>query len=216
MRNIATSSWITLLALLVPGISAAQDHGSVSLVSGFSVTQGSAIANVVSSVGSGLNSRLNLGGRVAFNIAPGFQAVGEVGRIGNVLPPLVTSILSFTPVDVRAAAVYAEGGVRAFAAPRSAVSPYVEATGGVAHLSVRVAGFGATADDLANLGLSFANSTSPVAGLGGGVMMHAGRVTFDAGYRYKKIFARNFADVLLGGGQALTSHQAVFGVGVRF
>jgi hypothetical protein len=185
---------------MVPGISSAQDHGSVSLVSGFTVTQGSAIENVVSSVSSGVNSRLNLGGRVAFNVAPGFQAVGEVGRISNVLPPLVTSILSFTPVDVRA----------------SAVSPYVEATGGLAHLSVRVAGFGATADELANLGLRFANTTSPIAGLGAGVMLHAGRVTFDAGYRYKKIFAQNFVDALLSGGQALTSHQAVFGVGVRF
>src|ERR1700737_343130 len=122
MRNICTPSCIALLALLVPGISAAQDHGSVSLVSGLSVTQGSAIANAVSSVGSGLNSRLHLGGRVALNKAPGFQAGGEGGRIGNVLPPLVTSILSFTPVDVRAAAVYAEGGGRAFGAQRSAVS----------------------------------------------------------------------------------------------
>jgi opacity protein-like surface antigen len=41
-------------------------------------------------------------------------------------------------------------------------------------------------------------------------------VTFDVGYRYKKIFAQDFVASLLSGGQGLTSHQVVFGAGVRF
>ena len=58
--------------------------------------------------------------------------------------------------------------------------------------------------------------TSPIAGLGGGVMMRTGPLTFDVGYRYKKIFAKDFVSMLLGGGESLKSQQVSFGVGVRF
>ena len=154
---------------------------------------------------------------MAFSLAPGFQAVGEVGRLGNVLPPLTTSLLAFSPVEVRARAFYEEGGVRLFAASRSAVHPYVEATGGMAQLSLRVAGINATTDELIRLGLGFTSRTSPLAGLGAGVMFNAGAVTFDAGYRYKKIFTRDFVGTVLSGGDdQLTSHQVAFGVGIRF
>ena len=205
--------------LVIPRLSLAQTRGSASFVSGLSVSQGSTIGNVVSSVAglSGGSANLNFGGRVAFNLAPGFQAVGEVGRLGNVLPPLTTSLLAFSPVDVRARAFYGEGGVRAYAATRSAVNPYVEATGGMAQLSLRVAGINATTDDLLRLGLGLTSRTSPLAGLGAGVMFNAGPVTFDAGYRYKKIFSRDLVGALLSGGAGeLTSHQVAFGVGVRF
>ena len=212
-----TTTTALLLALLVlPGMASAQDHGSVNFVGGMSVAQGNTLSSIASAVSPGVSSNVNLAGRVNLNIAPGFQAVAEVGRLGNVLPPLVTSILSFSPYDVRASAFYGEGGVRAFASPHSAVNPYVEATAGYAHLNMRIAGISATADDLLALGLSLTSRTSPLAGIGGGVMFHTGRLTFDAGYRYKKIFARNLVETLLGGGQALTSHQLAFGVGLGF
>jgi hypothetical protein len=207
----------TILALLVlPRVSAAQERGTVSFVSGFSVSQGSAISDIATAVSPGVSSTLNIAGRVNVDIAPGFQAVGEVGRLGNVLPPLFTSILSLSPYDVKASALYGEGGVRAFASPRSKVNPYVEATGGFARLNLRVAGISATADDLLALGLGLTARTSPMAGLGGGVMLHAGSLTLDAGYRYKKIFARDIVTTLLGGGQEITSHQLAVGLGVRF
>jgi hypothetical protein len=210
---------IAALVLFSPCLSEAQQRGSASFVSGYSVAQGSAVANVVSSVAglSGASSNVNLGGRVAFNLAPGFQAVGEVGRLGNVLPPLATSLLAFSPVEVRARAFYEEGGVRAYAGSRSRVNPYVEATGGMARLSLNVSGVNATTSDLLRLGLGLTRRTSPLAGLGGGVMFNTGRVTFDAGYRYKKIFSRDLAGALLSGGSgALTSQQIAFGAGVRF
>jgi hypothetical protein len=47
-------------------------------------------------------------------------------------------------------------------------------------------------------------------------MWQAGRVAFDTGYRYKKIFSQGLVDRLLTSGQQMTSHQVVFGVGVRF
>ena len=216
MRTAFTGVFIAIVSLCGAGTAAAQDHGSVSFVTGLSMSNGSAIANTLASLSPGGNDRINLGGRVAVNIAPGLQAIGEVGRIGNVLPPLVSSILSFSPVGVRASALYAEGGVRAFVGTRSAVNPYVEATAGVARMNIHVDGVNATASDLLQLGLGFVDRTSPSAGLGAGVMFHAGPLTLDAGYRYKKIFARDFISTLLSAGDRLTSHQAVFGVGVRF
>ena len=191
-----------------PGV---RTRGSVDFVGGFSVNQGSSFA-----LGDSFSSNMNLGGRVAFNIVPGFQAIGEVGRLGNVLPPIVRSIIGLSPYAVRASAFYGEGGVRVFAAPHSAVSPYVESTMGMAHLNLRLGSVGATQNDLVNLGLAFVNRTSPIAGLGGGVMMRTGPLTFDVGYRYKKIFARDFVGTLLGSGESLKSQQVSFGVGVRF
>jgi hypothetical protein len=208
---------VMLLSLvLLPRASGAQEHGSVSFVSGVTMAQNSTLGSIASAVSPGFSSNVNLAGRVAFNLAPGFQAVGEVGRLGNVLPPLVTSISSFTPYGIHASAMYGEGGVRVFAGSRSAVNPYVEATGGFARLNLKISGLSATTDDLLALGLGLTSRTSPLAGLGGGVMFHAGALTFDAGYRYKKIFARDFVSNLLGGGQDLTSHQVAAGVGVRF
>jgi hypothetical protein len=193
----------------------AQDHGSAAVVTGISMSNGSPLTDAVSSFAGGFNDRMNFAGRVTFNVVPGFQALGEVGRLGNVLPPLTSAILSFSPVDVGASAFYYEGGVRALLG-HSNVSPYVEATGGFARLNLRIGGFGATADDLIDLGLGFVNRTSPMAGLGGGVMWQAGPMTFDTGYRYKKIFSNDFAATLLTGGDQLTSHQVVFGAGLRF
>ena len=215
MRTITTTA-ILLALLSLPRITAAQERGSVNFVSGMSVAQGNTLSNIASALSPGVSSHVNLAGRINLTIAPGFQAVGEVGRLGNVLPPLVTALSSFSPYDVRASAFYGEGGVRAFASPHSSVNPYVEATAGYAHLNMRIAGISATADDLLNLGLGLTSRTSPLAGIGGGVMFHAGRLTLDAGYRYKKIFARNLVETLLGGGQALTSHQVAFGVGLGF
>jgi hypothetical protein len=159
---------------------------------------------------------MNLAGRVAFTVVPGFQAVGEVGRLANVLPSLTTTVLGFTPYSMRASAMYAEGGVRAFAAPRSSVSPYVEATTGIAHVNLSVGGINATTNDLLNLGLAFVNRTSPVAGVGGGVMLRTGPMSFDIGYRYKKFLSQDLVTSLLGNGQSLKSQQIAFGVGVRF
>ena len=217
MKTLNLGALLLAMVSLAPRPVFAQDHGAATVVTGVSMSNGSPLADAVSSFAGGFNDRVNFAGRVTFNVAPGFQAIGEVGRIGNVLPPLTSAILSFSPVDIGASAFYTEGGVRTFFGNgRSAVSPYVEATGGIARLSVKISGFSATTNDLLDLGLGFVNRTSPMAGLGGGVMWQAGRLTFDTGYRYKKIFANDFVSTLLTGGQNLTSHQVVFGAGLRF
>jgi hypothetical protein len=214
--EICTAALVALIVLNAQS-AAAQDHGSATFVTGLSVSNGSALGSALSSVSEGLAHRVNLGGRVTVHLAPGFDVIGEVGRLANVLPPLTTAALSFSPIEVGASAFYAEGGMRALLGnSRSVVSPYVEATGGIARLNLRVAGINSRADELLRLGMGFTSTTSPMAGLGAGVMLQAGRVTFDTGYRYKKIFSRNIVDTLLSRGQELTLHQAVFGVGVRF
>jgi hypothetical protein len=216
MTKITTTVFLPL-ALLCAHTAAAQDRGSATFVTGFSMANGSPLTSALSSLSGGVNNRINLGGRVTFHLAPGFDAVGEVGRIANVLPPLTTALLSFSPVDVGASAFYTEGGVRTFLGnSRSAISPYLEATGGIARVNLRVGGINATTNELLQLGLGFTSRTSPTAGLGAGVMWQAGRIAFDTGYRYKKIFSQSLVTRLLAGGQELTSHQVVFGVGVRF
>src|SRR5712692_9730019 len=180
MRYLYTAVVLFALTLLTPRVSVAQNRGSVDFVSGFSLNQGTSLTSTCS-----FSSVMNFAGRVAFNVLPGFQAVGEVGRIGNVLPPLTSALLRFSPYEIRASALYGEGGVRVLATPRSAVSPYIESTLGVAHLNLRVGGLSATDTDLLNLGLGLVSRTSPLASIGGGVMLHSGRMTFDVGYRYK-------------------------------
>lgn len=158
----------------------------------------------------------NVGGTVSFAATPHLHFIGEVGRLGNVLPPASDAIFSFAGAGVRASAFYGEGGVRLVAAPGSSVSPYGEATAGIARLSVSVPGLGGIAGTAASLATAFLDRSGPVAGVGTGVLFHAGPMLFDVGYRYKQIFAPEPLNTVLGLGQELRSHQVRVGVGMRF
>jgi len=159
---------------------------------------------------------VDFGGRVSFEFVPGVQAIGEFGRLGNVLPSVVALPLSFAPVDLRVSAFYGEGGVRLLAAPRSAVSPYVEGTAGVAHLRLGVNGLGSTAGTIARAALNLIDTRDPMLGVGGGVLLQGGPVHVDLGYRYKRILTGSVMSSILSAGQELQTHQVRFGVGVRF
>jgi len=158
----------------------------------------------------------DFGGGVSFEIAPGVQVLGEFGRLGNVMPKLLETGLAFTRLDLRTSAFYGEGGVRLLAAPRSAVSPYVEGTAGVAHLRFSARGLGSTTDALIRAALNLVDTRDPMFGAGGGILMRAGPLQVDVGYRYKKIVANSALSSVLGLGQDLQSHQVRFGAGVRF
>lgn len=171
--------------------------------------------NQLSSLGdSGIP--FDFGGRVSFEFVPGLQAIGEFGRLGNVLPEVVALPLRFAPFDVRASAFYGEGGLRFLAAPHSAVSPYVEGTAGVAHLRFGLSGLGSTADAVARTALGLIDTRDPMLGVGGGVLMRSGLVQVDLGYRYKRILASGLTSSVIGAGQDFQAHQLRFGVGVRF
>lgn len=164
----------------------------------------------------GSSRPVDFGGRLSVDLVPGVQAIGEIGKMANVLPPLASFALSFLPVDVRVSALYGEGGVRFLAAPRSAVTPYVEASAGIARLSVTVSGLGPAANSGARAALSLLDRTDPIAGAGGGLMFRGGPVLVDVGYRYKQIFANSLVGTVIGAGRNLRSHQVRAGIGVRF
>jgi hypothetical protein len=159
---------------------------------------------------------VDFGGRVSFDVVPAVQVFGEFGRIGNVMPPLLETGLAFTRLDVTASAFYGEGGVRLLAAPRSAVSPYVEGTAGVAHLRLGARGLGSTSDAIILAALNLVDTRDPLFGVGGGILMRAGPLNVDLGYRFKRIVSNSTLSSVLSVGQELQSHQVRFGVGVRF
>ena len=179
-------------------------------------------ASAVGFGGASLNSfstsasKVDFGFNVAKELTPNIQVVGEFGRLGNMLPSLASGILAFTPYDVSVSAFYGEGGLRLLAAPDSGVSPYVEATAGIARLSPHLSGFGSTPDAILGAGLGFLRSTEPILGVGGGFMLRGGPVVADVGYRYKQVAGGDSLVSLLGAGQNLRAHQVRFGIGVRF
>lgn len=71
-------------------------------------------------------------------------------------------------------------------------------------------------DAIVGSALRFFDRTEPIAGIGGGVLLHGGPVLVDLGYRYKQIFAGSSLASLLSGGTDIRSHQVRVGVGVRF
>ena len=157
-----------------------------------------------------------LGGTVTFNVAPGVQIIGEAGRLDNVLPTLSNAAFSAANVGLRVSALYGEGGVRLLMAPASHVTPYVEGTGGVARLGVSSDRFGPLGNAAATFALQFVDRTTPTLGAGGGLLLSAGPVVVDIGYRYKQLFANDILRIGLGFGQQLHTHQARVGFGIRF
>ncbi len=191
---------ILALVFFLPGVALAQGNSSIVGFGGFSM--------------NGLDSNsASVGGAISFNLSPSIQAVGEVGHLGNVLPTTTDTLFSYAGIGV--SAFYGEGGVR-LVAPRGALAPYAEATAGFAHLNFStpdIGGFGGLATDV---GLGFVDRNTPIASIGGGLLARSGPVVFDAGYRYKQLFADDVLQSVLGLGQPLHAHQVRFGVGVRF
>jgi hypothetical protein len=125
---------------------------------------------------------------------------------------MTTTLLGFSPIGVGVSAWYAEGGVRFTTGPGSGVRPYVETAGGVARLSPHVAGIG---NPLALAGLRFLESTDPLASVGGGVTLEAGRFMADIGYRHRRVFSSSWMSALTLG-DSLRSNEIRIGLGVRF
>lgn len=159
---------------------------------------------------------VDVGGGVSFELTPGLQVFGEFGRLGNLMPAFVETGLAFTRLDVTASAFYGEGGVRLLAGSRSAVRPYVEGTAGVAHLRFGARGLGSATDAIVRAALNLVDTRDPIFGAGGGVLVQAGPLQVDLGYRYKKIATNSVLSNIIGAGQDMQSHQVRFGAGVRF
>lgn len=158
----------------------------------------------------------SVGGTVTFSIVPGIEIVGEAGRLGNVLPTLSSAAFDLTGTGLRASALYGEAGARFVMAPGSVVTPYAEATAGVARVHLRSDELGTAANAALSLALGLVEGTTPTLGAGGGILVRGGPIVFDVGYRYKQLFAEDLTRLALGFGQPLRTHQARIGIGVRF
>ena len=141
--------------------------------------------------------------------------IGEAGRLADIKSPLL-DVLDFTDFGVRVSALYGEAGVRFIASPRSAVRPYGEATAGFARLNASVSGLGGRTDAIVDTALGLINSTRPMLGVGTGVLLQAGPMSIDLGYRYKKISPGNTVATLLNAGKDYQVNQVRVGVGFRF
>lgn len=204
MRKVFVSVVVGIAMCLFASTSHAQTAGAVEGFGGVSFRTND---NVIAP---------NLGGTVNIAVTPNIHAVGEAGRLGNVMSPLADTLFSFSGTGVQASAIYAEGGVRLVGAPGAAASPYVEATAGVARLSVRSTGLGSIGNSVLPIATGFLPRTGPVAGVGGGLMLHAGPVQVDLGYRFKQLYPPDALGAALGLGQQLRSQQVRLGIGVRF
>jgi opacity protein-like surface antigen len=169
--------------------------------------------------GIGVNSVNTLhptfGGTIVGDLTPNIQLLGEVGRLGDVLPSRTQTLIGLTPVDLSVSAFYGSGGVRLSARP-SAVRPYVEASAGIARLQPQVSGISTGLPSvLTNVGLSLLNRTSPIASLGGGVTLQGGPLFADIGYRHVRVLSDSWMDALALG-SSLNTNEVRVGVGVRF
>jgi hypothetical protein len=156
------------------------------------------------------------GGSLAFELTDNVQIIGEGGRLRDIKPSLLGTVLDLSPVDLRVAAWYGEGGVRFIASPHSAVRPYAEATAGFARLKTAFDGLGGTPGVVLDTALRFLDRTEPMLGVGGGVILQGGPIVLDVGYRYKKIMTDGPIDTLLTGRDGFEVSQARVGIGVRF
>lgn len=190
----------------VPATATAQERASLEGFGGLSI-------NGLPSAASPLPS---LGGTVTFSIVPGIDIVGEAGRLGNVLPTMSSAAFSAAQTGLRASALYGEAGARFVMAPTSVVTPYAEATAGVARLQLRSDQLGSMTNAAVSLAVNLVEGATPTLGAGGGILLRGGPMLFDIGYRYKQLFASDLIRLALGFGQPLHTHEARFGIGVRF
>ena len=156
------------------------------------------------------------GGTVGVGLTPHIQLVGEVGHISDVLPSMIETLMTVSPLTVRRSAVYGEGGVRLNTGPVGHLGLYGETLFGAARLNTTVSGLGsARTDAIANVALRFVNTTSQVGALGTGVILQGGPVVATFGYRYTRFFSDKLLDTLLSAGHS-DVNEARVSFGFRF
>jgi hypothetical protein len=203
MRTVSVLAVIIVCGL--PATARAQaDHGVIQGFGGLTFSSSSLV---------GTSTAPSVGAAVAARLTPNIQVVGAVGRLSDIKSPLF-ELLDFTPIDLGVSAWYGEGGLRLISSPGSVARPYAEATAGVARLRTSLSGLG-DADPFVDAGLGLLNRTEPLFGIGGGVLLTAGPLAVDLGYRYKRIMASGVASAL-NAGDAFQVNEARVGIGIRF
>jgi len=83
------------------------------------------------------------GGGIAVPLSDNLQIIGEAGRMSNVAPSLLYSVLEdFTPLDVGVSAWYGEGGVRVIGSSSRAIRPVRRSDRGFRAAEERLRGAG--------------------------------------------------------------------------
>lgn len=196
--------------LFVCGVPAAHAQYRTATVQGFGgLTFGTSSFDFG---GSSFSS--NVGGSVSGALTPNIELFAEGGRMTDIKPPFL-DLLDLTPVGLRVSAWYGTGGVRLIASPQHTVRPYAEASAGFARLRAGVSGLDGLDAALVNTALGFLNTTEPVLGFGGGLMLGSGPIAVDIGYRYKRIDADGVPSIL-NAGKTYQVNEARIGIGVRF
>jgi opacity protein-like surface antigen len=202
MRTLPFAVVLVSALCITPSASAQEPHAAVQAFGGLGV-------------GSFTTTNTNFGGAVTGDLTPNIQLVGEVGWLGNVLPSMSQTLVGLSLVDFNVSAWYGQGGVR-LTGGSSALRPYAEAAAGVARLQPHLSGIGSGLPAvIANAGLAFLNTTSPIASLGGGVTFQSGAFVADIGYRHRRVFSDTWVDALALG-DSLSSNEVRVGLGVRF
>lgn len=193
---------VSAIVFLAPSTAGAQTRSQVQAFGGFTFGDTAPAST--------------FGGNVAVPLTSSIQIIAEGGRLADLKPELLDTLLDFTPVNLQVSAWYGEAGVRFLVPSHSAVTPYVEATAGFARMQTGFDGLGGTTGAVIESALGFLDRTEPLLGVGGGVIVQGGPIVLDFGYRYKKIMADGPVQSLLNGGNAFDVSQARIGVGVRF
>ena len=164
------------------------------------------------------------GGGFAVAINRHLQAIVDVGRLGDVVPPSIRSdinagldaISAETGValraNVRAPALYWTTGIRVAAAPRGRLTPFAVLTAGSARispeLSVEANGMEFTPTDEALEEAGVNVGREPMVGVGGGVEIGvARRFAIELGYQFNRIFTED---------PAVSTQRVYTGVNVKF
>ena len=201
MRCILSAMAIAVATLVVSPAASAQTNLQIQGFGGVTVR--------------GLSTSETFGGNIAVPLSDHIQVLGEGGRINDIMSPTIASLLDFTPIDMRLSATYFAGGVRILGSSRAVVRPYAETTFGMARLRTGFGGPEAAEYPYVNVALQYLDSTQPMLGLGGGLMIQGGHVVVDLGYRFNKISGGNVVQTVLTGGD-FDVHQIRFGFGVKF
>jgi opacity protein-like surface antigen len=161
----------------------------------------------------GVSPSTTVGGSIAVSLTDNIQIVAEGGRIADLTTAPLAELIALTPFDARVSAYYGEAGVRVIGSRHRAARPYAEVTAGLARLHTGVAGFNGSG--LVNAALGFLDTTRPILGLGGGVVLQGGPFIMDLGYRYHQIRTGSVVQTALTGG-SLDSQEVRLGLGFRF
>lgn len=200
MRRVSIAAVYVLGAVLLPAVAGAQARTQLGAFGGLTFGD--------------TTSSSTFGGNLAAPLGSHLQIIAEAGRLEDVMPSTIDAILALTSADVRVSALYGEAGLRWLASDRSAVTPYVEGTAGIARLRSGFRGAG-RADPFINSALWFFDSNEPLLGVGAGVIVRGGPLVLDLGYRYKRIVSDSW-QAALHGGKGIEVNQARIGIGVRF